>query len=51
MFEFLGESQDISIVDMREPHRQLELTRSVAQLTSLHYAEYTVMAFKNEYDQ
>ncbi|CAL8338149.1 unnamed protein product [Gadus morhua 'NCC'] len=27
---------------VREPHEQLELTRSVYQLTSLHYAEYTV---------
>jgi aminoglycoside N3'-acetyltransferase len=32
---------------VREPHEQLELTRSVYQLTSLHYAEYTVTTTKN----
>ena len=31
---------------VREPHEQLELTQSVYQLTSLHYAEYTVTATK-----
>ena len=31
---------------VREPHEQLELTRSVYQLTSLHYAEYTVTTTK-----
>ena len=30
-----------------EPHEQLELTRSVNQLTSLHYAEYTVTTKMN----
>ena len=47
MSEFFGESHDVSIVDMREPRpscvreasEQLELRRSVYQLTSLHYAE------------
>ena len=31
---------------MREPNEQLELTHSVYQLTSLHYAEYTVTTTK-----
>jgi aminoglycoside N3'-acetyltransferase len=31
---------------VKEPQEQLELTRSVNQLTSLHYAEYTVTTTK-----